>query len=155
MSAELLHLFHHMVCGGIAAAGFGVLFNIGFLTLPWCFAAGALALMVRTVGVDAGLTLEASSFLAAFAVGVVAQTLSVHGHIARSSLAVAGVIPMIPGSFAAKAIVALFALTAPASEIPAQAILETVQYLVRVTLIFGALGAGVAIPFELLRKQGR
>ena len=43
-----LFLLHQTVCGAIAAAGFGVLFNISFRSLPWCAVSGALALAVRT-----------------------------------------------------------------------------------------------------------
>ena len=42
-------LLHHTVCGGLAAAGFGVLFNVGFRELSWCAVSGALMLAVRTV----------------------------------------------------------------------------------------------------------
>jgi len=153
MTIDFIHLFHNMAMGGLSAAGFGVLFNIGFRTLPACFGAGALALAVRTLGTDTGFNLEISSFVAAFAVGLTAATLSIRAGIARSSLAVSGVIPMVPGSFAAKAIVAMIPLTTP-DPTPHQ-VIEAVVYLIRVTLIFGALGAGVAIPFQLLGDRGR
>jgi uncharacterized membrane protein YjjB (DUF3815 family) len=152
MTVDLAHLLHNMAAGGVAAAGFGVLFNIGFRTLPACFGAGALALAIRTIGTDSGFNLEISSFVAAFAVGLTAATLSLRAGIARSSLAVSGVIPMIPGSFATKAIVALIPLTMPDPN--AQQVLDAMVYLIRVTLIFGALGAGVAIPFQILGDKG-
>ena len=44
MNLTLPYLLHQMICGAIAAAGFGVLFNVGFRMLPWCAASGALAL---------------------------------------------------------------------------------------------------------------
>lgn len=150
---DTLHLAHQTVAGGLAAAGFGVLFNIGFRTLPFCFAAGALALAVRTVGTDFGLNLELSSFLAAFAVGLIAVGLAPRVGIARSSLAVTGVIPMVPGSFAAKAIVALVPLTLP--DPPVDAVMTAVVLLIRLSLIISALGTGVAIPFELFHDRGR
>ena len=67
-------LLHQTICGAIAAAGFGVLFNIGFRSLPWCAASGALALAVRTGCLD-GLhwNLEAASFAAALTVGAAVQ----------------------------------------------------------------------------------
>lgn len=153
MTVDVLHLLHNLLMGGLAASGFGVLFNIGFRTLPACFVAGALALSIRTLGIDSGFNLETASFIAAFAVGLTAALVSPRIGIARSSLAVTGVIPMIPGSFAAKAIVALVPLTLP--DPAPSAVLEAVVYLVRVTLVFGALGAGVAIPFQILGDRGR
>jgi uncharacterized membrane protein YjjB (DUF3815 family) len=39
-------IFYQTSCGAVAAAGFGVLFNIGFRMLAWCTATGAIALAV-------------------------------------------------------------------------------------------------------------
>jgi hypothetical protein len=66
---NLPFLLHQTICGAIAAAGFGVLFNIGFRSLPWCAASGALALAVRTYCLGLGWNLEAASFAAALTVG--------------------------------------------------------------------------------------
>jgi uncharacterized membrane protein YjjB (DUF3815 family) len=74
---DLLPLLHNTVCGGLAAAGFGVLFNISFRGLPWCAASGALALALRTIALGAGWRLEAASFVAALLLGIVVQLLSI------------------------------------------------------------------------------
>ena len=63
------YLLHQTLFGGLAAIGFGVLFNMGGHALVWCGAAGALALAVRTTGLGLGWTLEGASFAAALAVG--------------------------------------------------------------------------------------
>jgi len=68
-------LLHHTVCGGLAAAGLGVLFNVGFRALSWCAASGALMLAVRTVALGFGCSMEAASFAAALAGGIVVQLL--------------------------------------------------------------------------------
>jgi uncharacterized membrane protein YjjP (DUF1212 family) len=94
---------HQTLFGALAAAGFGVLFNFGPRSLVWAALAGALALAVRTVGLQAGWSLEAASFAAAVAVGFGVQVLHRWYAIAGNALAVAGCIPMIPGSAAAKA----------------------------------------------------
>jgi hypothetical protein len=67
MSPVASHLLHQALFGGIAAAGFGVLFNCPPRFLWLGFASGALALAVRTGGQEiAGLGLPAASFIAAF-----------------------------------------------------------------------------------------
>jgi len=53
--------------GAIAAAGFGVLFKVGFRHLPWCAVSGALALMVRKTCEGLGLSLASAAFVAALA----------------------------------------------------------------------------------------
>ena len=70
---DYARLLHHTIFGGLAAAGFAVLFNIGGRALPWCGASGALAVAVRTVALAAGWSLEAASFAAALAVGCAVQ----------------------------------------------------------------------------------
>ena len=52
MSPEFIHLIHQTFFGGLAAAGFGILFNCPPRIIGLCFGSGALALAVRTVGID-------------------------------------------------------------------------------------------------------
>jgi uncharacterized membrane protein YjjB (DUF3815 family) len=145
-------LLHHTVFGGLAAMGFGVLFNIGYRALLWCGVSGGLALAIRTAGVQLGWSLEAASFAAALAVGSVVQLFQERIGVSRNTLDVAGCIPMVPGGFAAKAILGLFALTAPAPKAPDQTLIESVQFFLRVMFTIGALGTGLAIPSLLLRR---
>ena len=146
-------LVDKVVCGGLAAAGFGVLFNVGLRALPWCVSSGALALLVRTLGLRGGWDLEAASLAAALALSSAVQLVHVRSGISRNALAVAGCIPMIPGSVAAKAILGMFALmsTAPASP---ESLVSLAQNGLRVAFTIGALGTGLAIPTMLLRIRG-
>jgi uncharacterized membrane protein YjjB (DUF3815 family) len=150
---DLTHLLHQTVFGGLAAMGFGVLFNIGPRALLWCGASGSLALAIRTVGLQLGWSLEAASFAAALAVGSVAQILQDHIAVSRNALDVAGVIPMVPGGFAAKAILGLFALTAPVPQAADQTLILSVENTLRVMFTMGAMGTGLAIPSLLLRVR--
>ncbi len=154
LTAQILpHLLHQMVFGGLAAAGFGVLFNFGLRALPWCWACGALALLVRTLGLDAGWTLEAASFTAALAVGSIVFLLQSTLRRASNAMALAGCIPMVPGSFFAQAILGLFSLTRPDLAHADQLIVTTVEYMLRVIFTVGAIGAGLAIPMQLLKTR--
>ena len=149
----LLFLLHQTVCGAIAAAGFGVLFNIGFRSLPWCAASGALALAVRTYCLGLGWNLEASSFAAALTVGAAVQVLRARTNISQNALDVTGCIPMVPGSFAAKAILGMFALTSSGTTDASETLITAVQSALRVTFTIGAIGTGLAIPTLLLRVR--
>lgn len=153
MTIDLLRLLHQTACGAIAAAGFGVLFNIGYRSLLWCAASGALALAVRTLCLDYGWSLEAASFAAALAVGSGVQVLRARTDISQTALDVAGCIPMVPGSFAAKGILGLFALTAPNPTGATETLITAVEYTLRVTFTIGAIGTGLAIPTLLLRVR--
>jgi len=150
---EFSQLLQNTICGGLAAAGFGVLFNISFRGLPWCAASGALALALRTVALGESWSMEAASFVAALAVGVAVQLLPSPVGASRNALHVVGCIPMIPGAFAAKAILGLFAITAQHPTATDDTFIPAMDNALRVTFIMGALGTGVAIPTLLLRVR--
>ena len=147
------HLLQDTVCGGLAAAGFGVLFNIGFRALPWCAASGALALAVRTFALGRGWSMVGASFVAALAVGAAAQLLESRIGVSRNALDVLGCIPMIPGGSATKAILGLFAAAAqhPTAN---ETLVTAMENTLRVAFTIGALGTGLAIPTLLLRLRG-
>ena len=151
---DIERIIHQTIFGGLAAMGFGVLFNISLKNLPWCGLGGALALAIRTVGLQLGWSLEAASFTAALAVGSVAQVFQERIGVSRSTFDVAGCIPMVPGGFAAKAILGLIALTVPNPKMADETLIVSVQYLLRVMFTIGAIGTGVAIPSLLLRVRG-
>jgi uncharacterized membrane protein YjjB (DUF3815 family) len=153
MNPTLSFLLHQMTCGAIAAAGFGVLFNVRFQLLPWCAASGALTLAVRTLCLDMGWQLEGASFCGALAAGIAVQLLrAARPGFSHNALDVVGCIPMVPGSFAAKAILGLYALTATSTS-NSETLVTAIQYTLRVAFIIGAIGTGLAIPTLLLRVR--
>lgn len=150
MSPETIHLLHHALFGAAAAAGFGVLFNFGLRSLPWCAAAGALALAVRTLGLEAHWTLEAASFAAAALVALAVRLLRPRQRQASAAMALAGCIPMVPGSFFAQTILGLLALTSSSGADTEAILATTVEYGLRVLFTVGAIGAGLTIPTHLM-----
>jgi uncharacterized membrane protein YjjB (DUF3815 family) len=158
MSPVSSHLLHQALFGGIAAAGFGVLFNCPPRFLWLGFASGALALAVRTGGQEiGGLGLPAASFIAAFFLAALNRILEQPDSPRGSVLAVVGCIPMIPGSLAAKGLMNLFELlrATPGEGLPsASAAIENLM-LVAFTLV--GIGTALAIPplvFPVERSEG-
>lgn len=151
---ELLpHLLHQALFGAFAAAGFGVLFNFGFRALPWCAAAGALALAVRTVGQDLAWSLEGASFAAAIVTSCSVSMLRKQLGPACNAVALAGCIPMVPGAFFGQALLGFLSVTAPNLANAEATLILAVQSLLRVIFTLGAIGAGLLIPAHLLRNQ--
>ncbi|MGC3957137.1 MAG: threonine/serine exporter family protein [Verrucomicrobiota bacterium] len=150
-------ILHQTICGALAAAGFGVLFNVGFRQLPWYATCGAVALGVRTIFLQLDWTLEGATFAAALTAGVAAQGLRLlRPDTAHHALDVVGCIPLVPGSFAAKTIIGLYALTSEHTPSNPEAFMVTVQYLLRVIFTLGAIGTGLAMPALLRRmRMGR
>jgi uncharacterized membrane protein YjjB (DUF3815 family) len=143
----------YTTCGAIAAAGFGVLFNAGFRALPWCAASGALALAVRSCCLAWGWNLEGASFAAALTVGAAVHLLQRYEVISQNVLNVVGCIPMIPGSFAAKAIIGLFVVSTSTVANESETLITAAQYTLRVLFTIGAIGTGLAIPNLVLRMR--
>ena len=153
MSVNPISLLHQTAMGAIAAAGFGVLFNVAYRLLPWCAASGAVALATQTACLGLGWSLEGASLAAALVVGIGAQLLR-HADISQEVLGVVGCIPMVPGSFAAKAVLGLYAVTTGVASDP-QMLNTAVRYTLRVIFTTGAIGTGLAIPGLLARARLR
>ena len=64
-----------------------------------------------------------------------------------------GCIPMVPGSFAAKAIIGLFAVSTSTAVNESETLVTAAQYTLRVLFTIGAIGTGLAIPILLLRMR--
>lgn len=150
---DVIQLLHHSLFGALAAAGFGVLFNVSSRTLPWCTALGALALFVRTLAIQNAWRLDSASFLAALAVGAAVQILQSQFGQVGNPVAVAGCVPMVPGALAAKAILGLVVVTAPHPASADATLATAIQDSLRVVLTIGAIGTGVAIPTLLLTPK--
>jgi uncharacterized membrane protein YjjB (DUF3815 family) len=155
MTVDLLHLLHQALFGAIAASGFGILFNFSWRDIPWCAASGALALATRTLGQDAGWSLEAAAFAAAAAVGFAARLLHAHLGIGGNDLAAAGCIPMVPGALAAQGIFGLYAVTVPAPINAAATLVTAMEAILRVLFTMAAIGTGLAVTTLLLVRPAR
>ena len=150
---SMLFLLHQTLCGAVAAAGFGMLFNVGTRQLRWCAGSGALALAVRSYCTSLGWSLVGASFAAALAVGAAVQLLRWRAGISQTALDVVGCIPMVPGSLAAKAILGLFAAASRTAVEDAGVLMMALQYTLNVAFVTGAIGTGLAIPTLVLRMH--
>ena len=147
---------HQAVFGGLAAAGFGLMFNFGFVTLIWATIAGGIALAVRTVGLELDWSLEAASFIAAMAVALSVELLGARllrvPH-AGQTLALAGCIPMVPGGAAAQCITGLFEIST-LDPVEAQiALVGSASAGLEVLFTLGAIGAGLTIVWSLAPRR--
>ena len=146
MNSFWIHIIHQAVFGGIASAGFGILFNCSPRTILHCLASGAMALAIRTACQSANLNLPESAFFAALAVATAARVFQPFQETRGSIIALVGTIPMVPGSTAAKGLTNLFALlqARPGDEIAAAT--NGMRNLLEVTLTLAAIGTALAIP---------
>lgn len=146
MNGFWLHLFHQAFFGGIAAGGFGILFNCPPRMIWQCFASGAMALAVRTACQAANMNLAEASFAAALLVATVERVLQEFESSRGSILSLVGCIPMVPGSIATKGLMDLYAMLRahPSEEILVVA--DGMRNLFEVTFTLAAIGTALAIP---------
>jgi uncharacterized membrane protein YjjB (DUF3815 family) len=146
MNAFWLHLLHQAVFGGVAAAGFGVLFNCPPAMLLECFGSGALALAVRTAAQSSGLILPEAAFFAALAVAAIERVLQHYQSNRGSILSVVGCIPMVPGSLAANGLTNFLTLLSARQGDEVRAAADGMKDLFLVALTLAAIGTALAIP---------
>ncbi|WP_244464734.1 threonine/serine exporter family protein [Martelella endophytica] len=149
------NILHHAFFGAVAAAGFGVLFNFGYRNLGWAALAGALALAVRTFCMRHGWPLEAASFAAAIAVALAVElSYNTPFPVRRvgNAIAVAGCIPMVPGSAAAQWIIGLLEITVQPLEKSDLMLAATTSAGLQVIFTVGAIGAGLTAISSLFRR---
>jgi uncharacterized membrane protein YjjB (DUF3815 family) len=140
------HLFHQAFFGGIAASGFGILFNCPPRMIWQCFGTGAVALAVRTTGQAADFNLAEASFFAALAVATAERLLQQFQPTHGSILSLVGCIPMVPGSIAANGLMNFFALLRPHPTGEILAATSGMRNLLEVTFTLAAIGTALAIP---------
>lgn len=103
----LMRLLQDMCLSAIPAVGFALLFNVPVYVLHCCAILGALGHSVRMVLVMASMPLVFATFLGALVIGFCGIGLGKYYHIPPKVLTVAAVIPMVPGIYAYRAMIAL------------------------------------------------
>jgi uncharacterized membrane protein YjjB (DUF3815 family) len=146
MNEIILHILHQAFFGGIAAAGFAVLFNCSPRMLPLCFTAGALALAARTCGQELGASLAVSSFFAALLLAILDKVYQDFPTPRGTVLAVVGSIPMVPGSLAAKVFISVFAFLRTGQSENVEVAVATWDNLMMLIFTLAAIGTGLALP---------
>jgi len=153
MTSLWTHIIHQAIFGGIASAGFGILFNCPPRIIVHCFGSGAVALAIRTGCQSANLNLPESAFFAALVVATAERVLQPFQETRGSIIALVGAIAMVPGSTAAKGLTNLFALlqARPGQEIAAAT--NGMRNLLEVTLTLAAIGTALAIPQSIYPEK--
>ena len=135
----------------IPAVGFAMLFNVPRKSLPWVAGAGFIAYLVRATSLHFGFTIELASFYAAVIMGFVTVWWSRKLLMPRPVFTVPAIIPMFPGSYSFKAMIAIVEISnhGYTHDLLDQAIQNGLQTL----FVLGALCLGIALPSVLVFRQ--
>jgi len=156
MMINAINFIELAIWSGIAAVGFGVLFNIPKKAIVTVFALGFGAGFIKFILLKfAGFDIISSSLIAAIFVGILSTPLSHKIHQPPVVFSIPAVIPMIPGFFAYKTILSVMKFTFMEHDNAKRLDLIEAIFSNGFTMIFIliALTVGVSFPLLILRKS--
>lgn len=149
----LLEILFKAFWVGIASLGFGILFNAPSRTLLalWIggFITGFVKFGILLIAPDAFVL---ASFFAALSIGVLSIPAAHWRHVPPSVLSIPPVIPLMPGVFAYKTMMALTELATGKGDYQAT-ISNTFHFGTLTLFIVLAIALGVSIPMHVLRAS--
>ncbi|MDD1781621.1 threonine/serine exporter family protein [Enterovibrio sp. ZSDZ35] len=147
----LLALLHDMLFAAIPAVGFGLVFNVPVKALKYCALGGALGHGSRFLMMHVGVPIEWASLGGATLVGMIgvywSQRLLAHPKV----FTVAAIIPMVPGVFAFKAMIALVEINSLGYSDALWTML--INNAISALFIIAALAIGLAMPGLLFYRR--
>ncbi|TCJ95923.1 uncharacterized membrane protein YjjB (DUF3815 family) [Volucribacter psittacicida] len=145
-------LLEDAILSALPAVGFALLFNVPVTALKYCAVLGALGHLSRTLLLTFfGLNLVPATFVAAAFVGFIGVKLSHHYLAHPKVFTVAAIIPMIPGIYAYKAMIAIVQINYYGYS--QELLSQVLENFVKTGFILGALVFGLALPGLLFYRQ--
>ncbi len=152
---DLLKIFELALWTGIAGVGFGILFNIPRKAILTVFILGFGVGLIKSVLLKMGLNIIIVSFIAALFVGIFSMPLAHKIHQPPVVFSIPAVIPMIPGYFAYKTVLATMNFTFMEAATEKRLELIDTIFTNGFTMLFIliSLTLGISLPLLLLRKS--
>ncbi|MGF1700687.1 threonine/serine exporter family protein [Photobacterium makurazakiensis] len=150
-SAFLIALLDDMFFAAIPAVGFALVFNVPVKALKYCAIGGAIGHGCRFTLMHYGLSVEWATLCAATLVGMIGVHWS-HRFLAHPKVfTVAAMIPMVPGVFAFKAMIALVEINHRGFTPELWALL--IENVLKAVFVVAALAIGLAMPGLLFYRR--
>ncbi|QXO17083.1 threonine/serine exporter family protein [Vibrio ostreae] len=147
----LLGLIDDMFFAAIPAVGFALVFNVPVRALKYCALGGAIGHGSRFIMMHFGIPIEWATFFAATIVGMIGVHWS-HKFLAHPKVfTVAALIPMVPGVFAYRAMIAMVEINHLGFN---PELLETLlENFLKAMFIIAGLAVGLAVPGLLFYRR--
>lgn len=147
----LLALLNDMFFASIPAVGFALVFNVPQKALKYCALLGAIGHGSRFLFMHYGIPIEWATFIAAAIVSMIGIRLS-HRFLAHPKVfTVAALIPMVPGVFAFKAMIALLEINHLGYTPELLSVL--MENFLKAMFIIAGLAIGLAMPGLLFYRR--
>jgi uncharacterized membrane protein YjjB (DUF3815 family) len=151
----ILKLLEVSFWSGIAAVGFGILFNVPKSAVITVFVLGFGAGFIKFLLMHLNVHVVLSSFLAAFFVGIISLPMAHKIHQPPVVFSIPPVIPMIPGYFAYETILSIMNFIFTEGDVSKRISLIDAIFTNGFTMFFVliSLTVGVSLPMLLLKKN--
>jgi uncharacterized membrane protein YjjP (DUF1212 family) len=146
--ARAIALPEDAVFSALAALGYAVLFNVPARVAWACVLCGVASHTTRTFGLHLGVDIISGTLIGALAAGFLAQGFARYFHAPAAAFAFPGVVAMVPGAYAFRAVLGGLQIVHGAAAPPLVA--ETLALSITVVLMVGAIAVGIAAPVLLL-----
>ena len=153
MEAILFDYILKAIFAAIPAVGFGMLFNVPKNTLAFCAFGGAFSYTCRALLMDMGISIEIATFIASLLIGMIALRWSRKYLIPRPVYTVASIIPLIPGTYAFAAMIALVDMNSHGVTFEDTAMF--IENALKALSILGAISFGLALPSLYYMRYNR
>lgn len=153
MENYILNLSLNAIFAAIPAVGFAMLFNVPKDALKYCAIGGAITYTARVIFIDLHMQIELATFLASLLIGVIALYWSRKNLVPRPVYTVASIIPMIPGTYAFTAVIALMDMNSHGVTI--ELIEIFIENGLKAISILGAISFGLALPSLYFMRYNR
>jgi uncharacterized membrane protein YjjB (DUF3815 family) len=155
MLTTILELLEVAVWAGIAAMGFGILFNIPNSAFFTVFVLGFSAGLIKFTLIHFNIHIVLATFIAVFFVGIICMPVAHKIHHPPVVFCIPPTIPMIPGYFAYETILSvmnfIFMETNETKRLELIDAIFTNGFTMFFILI--SIAAGISLPMLLLRKN--
>lgn len=150
----VFHLVEDFFWSGIAATGFALLFNVPRRSLLTCAVLGGIGHLVRTITHEfMPLDLASATLIGSTIIGFGGHLLARPLKVPHTVLSVPGVIPMIPGTFAYKAMIGFLRFAESNANTGSLLLLNASSFAIQTILILSAIAVGIVIPDLLIFRK--
>lgn len=144
MIMEIYDIAVKCLFAAVPAVGFAVAFNVPAKYLKFCAVGGAFGYLIRELLMGYGVQIPLSTFLASVMVSFYAVIWAQKSMAHPRVISVASIIPMIPGVYAYKTMIAVVELADRGYDM--NMMQSAVENGLKTFFILGAIAFGLAIP---------
>ena len=151
-SSSLISLSEDALFSALAACGYLFLFNVPRQIAWACIVCGMASHTGRTLCLRLGMDIVSGTLIGASVVGFLAQWFARYFRAPAVAFSFPGVVAMVPGAFAFRAVIGWFQIVAAGSAASPALVADTLALSFSCLLMVAAIAIGVAAPLILTNR---